>query len=423
MQRDIDIDLDGIPGGPEELAAATAYDPRVSFTITLARALHRFGTPTHRLEETMHRLFERLGLIGSLFAIPTGIFASFGPPEAHKTSLIRTSTPETNLEKLSRLDELAEEVIRGRVTAEEGAYRVEQIVAAPSRYPVLLDIICYSISSGAAARFFGGGWREILCAAAIGLAIGCTALMLRSSENLRRLFELAAAVLAGFIATAATAAVAPLSSYVTTLAGLIALIPGLTLTTAMTEIATGNLVSGTARLTGAALTFLELGFGVALGERLAQAAVSGVHHAAPEPMVRWSIWIALVAAPLAFTVLMRARPRDVGWIMAACAVGFGGARFGTWLLGPELGAFMGACALGIAGNLFARVVKRPAAVPLLPGLILLVPGSIGLGSLAKFIQRDVMSGVEAAFEVTIVAVGLVIGLLLANVVVSPRRTL
>lgn len=368
-------------------------------------------------------VFGRLGMEGAFFAIPTGIFASFGPAEEHRTSLIRTESTEVNLEKLSQLDELAEQVIRGQMDPGEGTASLERIVAAPARYGALLTVLSFMLASCTAARFFGGGWREMVCAGFIGLVIGCAGAATRSNEGARRVFEIVAALLASFIATMVTAYVSPLSSYVPTLAGLITLVPGLTLTTAMTEIATGNLVSGTARLTGAALTFLQIGFGVALGGQLAVAIVGSGHNEIPMHLDRWSVWVALAASPLAFVVLLRARPRDLGWILLACGAGFGGARLGLYLLGSQLGAFMGACALGVCGNVFARVAKRPAAIPLLPGMILLVPGSLGFSSLSKFIQRDVTSGVEAAFDVLLVAIALVTGLLLANVLVRPKRTL
>jgi uncharacterized membrane protein YjjP (DUF1212 family) len=414
--RDISLDITGGAPGFE-------HDPRISFTIVLARALHRYGTPTHRLEETMTMVLGRLGLDGAFFGMPTGIFASFGRPEAHRTSLIRTEGGEVSLEKLSLLDELAERVIRGMMGPDEGRVAVDAIVAAPPRYMTMANVASFSLASGTAARFFGGGWREMVVAAIIGMVIGVSAAVIGPNGNARRVFEIVAAVIASALATVAAYLISPLSIYVATLAGLIILVPGLTLTTAIQEIATGNLVSGTARLTGAALTFLEIGFGVALGGQVARLFPAPLLTGAPAPLGAWTLWAALLATPFAFTVLLQARPRDAGWIMAACALGFGGARLGTWLLGPELGAFIGACVLGIGGNLFARLAGRPAAVLLLPGLILLVPGSVGFGSLSKFIQHDVMSGVEAAFDLLLVAVALVTGLLLANVLVPARRTL
>ncbi|MBC8058462.1 MAG: threonine/serine exporter family protein, partial [Rhizobiales bacterium] len=135
------------------------------------------------------------------------------------------------------------------------------------------------------------------------------------------------------------------------------------------------------------------------------------------------LWVALVAAPLAFTVLLRARPNDVGWIMLASGLSFSGARVGASLLGPELGVFVGALVIGAGANLYTRALRRPAAVPLVPGILLLVPGSVGYGSFIKFIERDVISGIETAFAMILVAVALVTGLLMANVVVPPRKIL
>ena len=49
------------------------------------------------------------------------------------------------------------------------------------------------------------------------------------------------------------------------------LLPGLSLTVSLNEIANRHLMSGTARLMGASLVFLQLGFGAALGGKLAVA--------------------------------------------------------------------------------------------------------------------------------------------------------
>jgi uncharacterized membrane protein YjjP (DUF1212 family) len=398
-------------------------DPRVAFTLRLASALHRYGTPTHRLEEAMNQVLLRLGMVGRFFSMPTGIFAAFGTPEEHRTSLIRTEGGEVNLEKMSLLDELADRVIEGKVGTAEGTEQIETIVAAPSPYPGALTVLSFSLASATAARSFGGGWREMAAAGIIGLVIGGGGIFLLRTERTQRVFEIIAAIVASALATVAAYLLAPFSVYTTTLASLITLLPGLTLTTAMTELATGNLVSGTARLMGAFLTFLELAFGVALGGQIGRLFPSPLHAMRPARLADWTLWVSLVVAPISFTILMKARLRDIGWIVAASLVSFGGARLGTWLLGSELGAFIGAIALGLAANLFARLRARPAAILLLPGLILLVPGSIGFGSLSKFIDQDVVSGLEAAFNVALIAVALATGLLMANVILPARRSL
>lgn len=401
----------------------SAPDPRVEFSIRLATALHRYGTPAHRLELMMNMAMRRLGLEGQFFALPTGIFASFGTPQEHRTSLIRTDMSEVDLERMSLLDELAENVSSGQIGPEEGTDVIEKIVAAPPRYPAWLTVLCFSISSATATRFFGGGWRELVAAGAIGTVIGILAILLGKSENTRRVFEIIAAIVAAMLAALAAYLFSPFSIYVTTLASLIILLPGLTLTTGMTELATGNLVSGTARLTGAVLVLLGLAFGAALGGQIAALLPAVRGSGTPVSLPAWTLWLLLLTTPITFAVLLKARPSDIPWAALGCLLSFIGSRAGAAGLGPPLGAFMGAILLGVGANIFMLLKKRPSAVPMLPGLILLVPGSIGFGSMSKFIQDDVIAGLEGAFNVALVAVALVTGLLMANVIVPPRRAL
>ena len=60
---------------------------------------------------------------------------------------------------------------------------------------------------------------------------------------------------------------------------------------------------------------------------------------------------------------------------------------------------------------------------MVPGIMLLVPGSIGFRSVTSFVEANALAGVESAFSMMLVAVGLVVGLLLANAAVMPRRAL
>ncbi|MEO7508862.1 MAG: threonine/serine exporter family protein, partial [Pyrinomonadaceae bacterium] len=106
-----------------------------------------------------------------------------------------------------------------------------------------------------------------------------------------------------------------------------------------------------------------------------------------------------------------------------CWISFLGSRLGAYLLGPELGVFVGAVLVAAASNVYARLLDRPSAITLVPGMMMLVPGSVGFGSLAKFLEKDVLSGVGTAFSMLLVAVALVTGLLVANVLVPPRKTL
>ena len=93
------------------------------------------------------------------------------------------------------------------------------------------------------------------------------------------------------------------------------------------------------------------------------------------------------------------------------------------MLGPELGILAGALLVGVISNAYARLLNRPASVAGVPGMLLLVPGAIGFHSFAAFTRLDTLAGIELAFQMILVAMALVAGLLLANVALPPRKAL
>ena len=90
------------------------------------------------------------------------------------------------------------------------------------------------------------------------------------------------------------------------------------------------------------------------------------------------------------------------------------------LLGPEGGACLGALAVGLVANGFARTFNRPAALVEVPGIMILVPGSLGLRSLTALLSQDVVTGIEVGVSMMMTAVALVFGALLANGLIPPR---
>jgi uncharacterized membrane protein YjjB (DUF3815 family) len=112
--------------------------------------------------------------------------------------------------------------------------------------------------------------------------------------------------------------------------------------------------------------------------------------------------------------------RDLVWVELACILAFSGARLGTLLLGAELGTFVGAFVVAAASNAYARALDRPSAVPLVPALLLLVPGALGFRSMASLIDRETVSGIEAAFRMILVGISLAMGLLSGQLLVPPR---
>jgi uncharacterized membrane protein YjjP (DUF1212 family) len=399
----------------------------VAFVLRLARALHTQGYSADRLEDVLNQVSHRLGLHGQFFSTPTSIFASFGLETSQQTHMIRVEPGQTNLGRLARLDEVTREVVDGRLTPADGAARIDEVLSSPAPYPRWLTVIAFASTSGAASRFLGGGVRETAVAAAVGFVVGLLPPWFGARPERARIFELVAAFVAAFLVTTAGALIGGFSTFTATLGSLLVLIPGFTVTVAMAELARLHLSAGTARLAGAFTVFLAITFGVLVGTQLATALVGAPEAVVLDPLPIWTEWLAVLVVPAAFTVLLQAAPRDVGWILGAGVLSYVSMRAGGYLLGTTLGGFTGALVVGIAANVFQDVRRRPALIPLVPGVLLLVPGSLGYRSLTALADRNVIGGVEAGFNMVITAAGLVAGLLLANVIVvgssqTARRT-
>jgi uncharacterized membrane protein YjjP (DUF1212 family) len=398
-------------------------DDPAEVVMQLGRALHAAGSSANRIEEGMELVSQRLDLHGQFFSTPTALFASFGGGDGRRTILERVQPGEVNLERMSRLAVLLGEVAAGGLSPRALAAELAALQSAPARYGPLLTTLAFALTSGAAAQFLGGGWREVAGAALLGLLVGGLASLAPRAPAVARLFEPLAALLASFAATVAAVAWPPLSVLLVMLAGIIVLVPGLTLTIAISELANRQLVSGSARLAGAVALFFGIALGVAVGGRLGAALAGVPPDVVPTPLADGWRWVALLAAAAALTVLLRARPRDAGWLLVAGVLAIEGVRVGGLLLGGQLGAFVGALLVGLGGNLYSRLRAQPAAVLQVPGLILLVPGSLGFRSLAALLEQDVLAGVQTAFSTSLVAIALATGILLANVVLPPRRVL
>ncbi len=395
----------------------------MAFCLELGRAFLTYGVPAHRFEEGMARICRKLGLEGQFFALPTAFFASLEKGGQRWTFFERLQAADLDLEKLSKLQELTEELLEGHVGAEAAAGEVRTLLAAPSRWGNPVTVLCFGLGSMPAACFFGGGWREMALTGLLGLLVGLGAVLLGQRAGLARLIHPVSGLLVGFLAVLMAHGIPHVSPQILTVAGLIVLLPGLRLVVAMNELATGNLVAGTARLVDTAMTFLALGFGVALGQRLAAPWLEGALRGAPLPLPGWALAVSLAMAAAGLLVLFRARPADFPWILGACVLAFLGARGGSAWLGPQFGVGLGAFALGLASNLYSRAARRPSVVPLLPGLMVLVPGGLGFTGLEFIIQKQLVAGLDTAFQALFVAIALLTGLLLAHAVVEPRTAL
>jgi len=410
------------------------YLVRVDFIVELARRLHIYGTSAQRLEGAVIQVARRLQIEAEVWSNPTGMILSFPDPErGHAypiTRLVRLEPGEENLGRLAAADGIAEDVLAGRRDIGDGLLAMRALDRPPGRFANWWTVLSFGLSSAAVVGLMQRtGWADLATAAVLGTMIGMVTIYSHGRPRWADAHEALAAFLVTLLASAIASFVAPLSLQGVIIAALIVLMPGLTLTTAVSELTSRQLVSGTARFAGALTILLKLTFGTVAAAQLVN--LFGwqlLPNGAASTLPQWMPWLLLLVGSFAFSVLFKAARRDTLLVMASVWLGYAATRLAAVLPGVESntlpgGVFFAGMVVTAAANAYGHHFNRPGALVRVPGIILLVPGSLGFRSFNFVFERDVMLGLDTAFAVITALIALVAGILFGNLLVSPRRNL
>ncbi len=398
-------------------------DSRHRLLVRVAIALHEGGAPSYRIEDTVASLGRRLDIETAVFALPTGLTIGLGPRDEQEVRIVRTQPRPPSLERLRLVNDVIHDLAAGGMGMDEAIGRLDGIFERTGRWSPIWILAAFCATGLGVARLAEGSTGTIIGAGLASLAVGMVLLALGRSPSRVALSEISAAFVASFIAAVSH----PLlhgDTVLIAVAAIIVLVPGLTLTIAMRELAMGHLTAGTARLMGAVKSFVALAFGVGLGEQIGALMVSGmVIESIPPPLGGFGLVLAVVGAGLGLMILLEESPRMAPWFIAAVIVGWGSISLASPLGPPEVSAAIAALVVGLGGNIANRVVGLPAAILVVPGLIVLVPGALGLAGIRAMIDDDAVAGLETIMDTALIGGGLVAGLLVATLLIPPRSTL
>ena len=400
----------------------------VRFLKRFARQLHAAGVPAHQFERMITALADKLGFDCQALSAPTSIFLSFHYQDDDDDSrpipmqLDRMSPPSINLGNTAELYHIGNCLLDDEISVEDACvelrdWQPEQL------YPLWLQIICWGLTGGTVAVMLSSSWVGIASASLAGALIGL--LVTQAGEAVREGgLEAIAALFSTFLVFAVNRFVPGLDVFVVIMSSLIVLIPGLSLTTAVAELSTDHLASGSARLAGALITLLKLSLGVLIGTVIVgwfgwTAGTEPVSPLSAPP--DWFRWPALLAAAFSFGVLFSVRKKDFHIAMLAAIISYLISRAGVAAGGLEFGVLLASMSIAIFANLYGRIYKLTGNLIRIPGIILLVPGTIGYhGATALFLD-----GGANLTDTTLLALRLLIslvgGLLFGNTLLPPRR--
>ncbi|RLV59102.1 threonine/serine exporter family protein [Parashewanella curva] len=396
------------------------------FIIKLGKALHKFGTPAYRLEAHLTKVSRSLGLEGNFVISPTSMtFVLHHHDEHEYNHLARVKPGELDLGSLARTDELVDELISGQRNLDEALDRLDEIADKPNPYGTALTWLAFTVSAAAFAMLMNTSWNDVFWSGALGFIVFAFVLIAERSRKMAEMLEPLSTLFGGFVMCGVAALFdSSINIPVVILSGVIAFVPGLALTIGLAELASRDLISGTARIMDALMLLFKLYFGAFLGLAIGHAVFGTVTPTQSMPLPTGSVWTAVPLLSICLAIMFKARPKDAPWGVLAGIIAFSFAILGGKYIGDSIGIFFGAMAVGIYSNLFARWMKAPASIALLQGIVILVPGSktyIGLNSLIA--GETMLNQSHIGTQVFLIFMSLIAGLIFANVVVSPRREL
>ena len=169
-------------------------------------------------------------------------------------------------------------------------------------------------------------------------------------------------------------------------APLVTFLPGALLTTAVIELATGQMILGAGRLASGSMRLFLLALGISSAAEPVGAPVDAVVGVSSQSLPAWTTWLGVAHLGAGVVLHHCARRASLGWLLLVLYIADAGQVVGGFFLGGSLSAFVGAVLMTPVARLVARAPNGPPApVSVLPTFWLLVPGALGLLGVTKYI--------------------------------------
>jgi uncharacterized membrane protein YjjB (DUF3815 family) len=107
---------------------------------------------------------------------------------------------------------------------------------------------------------------------------------------------------------------------------------------------------------------------------------------------------------------------------AATVLALAANEVGARIFGDQAAVFVAALVVGLVGGLIGLRLRRSPLVFIVPGVLMLVPGSAGFNSLLQLLTDQTVSGITAGFDTFVTAMSIAYGLIVsASLLPSSRR--
>jgi len=392
------------------------------FLLDLARALHLAYQPSLLVEERVRRAAKAWGLKAEVFTVQSLAMTQVVTPHRAPADFARVPfNPHWNLGRAAALLQLTDDIAERNVGLKEARLALDRVVSARSPYPNWLVLLAYGVYGAAVAARVGGGWLEMLAALLVGIVAGLIHFGTLHSQRVDLQKSFLAAFLGTLMAFGLRYVLPPFDVVQALFGGAVLLVPAMVVTLGSFELASESVEAGLTRLAYGLLRFLMIGVGIIVASTLWRflgplPTYSDAHTLSP-PVT----FLLLTVGGVALAICMAGRPRDLLGIVGGVLLAYGTQAGMKAVLGEQGSPMVAAFVLGVAGLLYGRGRQRMPMTVIMPGLLQLAPGFIGTKAIIALLGMGRPGADDARlFNVLLVALQLVLGLVFATLVVPPR---
>lgn len=392
---------------------AQDVDALLEFLFRIGQAYIGCGEQTAQVELILRRIAAANGTRRSrVVTFPTAIFITLHDGVQERVTLSEGPLEPLRLDQMADVYALGTAAQAGEVTPRDGLERLGEILQQAPRFSALGSILGHVILTLGLAMLVAPAIEGLAAAAVLGAIVGALKVFRRNRPLLAMPLSVVAAAIVSALVFLAAGYGLPVEPIQLLIPPLVTFLPGGMLTMAMVELAYGDMISGTTRLVTGFVQLVFLAFGLAAGATIVgyevDALLESTRHLHEIP---WIPWLGVLVFGIGVHLHFSAPRNSLIWMLMVLIVVFATQNLAATFVRSEVTGFFGMLVATPLGYLVQlRFKGPPAVVTFLPSFWIVVPGSLGLVSVASMLgDRD--AGIDGLVTVMIVLVSVALGTL------------
>lgn len=388
----------------------------VRLLMTLGEAMIDASAPVADVRQALDRVAAVQGLPATeVVALPTALLVSVPGTRAAHTAAASAGGRSLRLDQVQGVLEVAELAGSGELAPAAALARLADVLDAPPPYRRSARVAGYVAIAAGLALILGGGWPDVLVAAVLGAGISALRRRFYASNDIEALVVLAGSFVVSvvvFLLVRAGVDLVPLASLVPPL---VTFLPGALLTTAAIDLATRQMIAGSARVASGVMQLVLLAVGITVGAGLVGMPTDLLGPAGETPLGVAAPWLGVLVFGVGAIYQHGVRPDARVWVFLVLVVAYAGQVLGGLVLGGAVSAFVGALAMTVVAMAVAVRGGPPALVTFLPGFWLLVPGALGLVGVTSVLGDETLQALGTLITTATTMVSISLGVLAGTV--------